>query len=515
MSSQEYIASQSAPLSKSQRRKLRRQRKIAGNKNAGTSVIKGPGTNQSDLSRSGINNYITKFIMNDNVPTPRPIPSPTSVFTVTRTINFKAPTGDPLNLVVIAQPDVYDPYLYYNPHGVTSTTSVVLEFVKSGTLLLQGESYASGSRDIHLMFSLVPNNPAIQRVQPVFKVASLSSICIAPDYRDYETLLIEDGGIPYYNFAAATALSTVSVTYVVRGSAYATVTANLLEYDNVNLTGTLTVAPMTVIANNANQFTISLSAHTFALNTRSITFQLIGMAKIDSVTIDAGFNISSFHLDNYESGILSPVNPSDEASWNATLQVSDAWAVTGMHVTVSNTTAQSFTGGQVGMALVPISYVIPSDFTDCLNFISSRRHYKYIGPVITGAHGMWSPRDLRETLHQPIYGRLYSNRIVAAVNIPASGAAAASVQVKFSMRIELLTNSQTVASYLPPSSAVALDDLFASIRYHLNDAYGENPDHIQRLKDIAKRVAQNPALINSLKNLGKAGLAALSSALIL
>lgn len=488
----------------SMRRRARRSRRNKQMQSIDASVRK---VNLSD--NDGILKYCSKFVNNENVFTPRPIPSPTSVFTLSRTFNFSAPMGDALNLVFIAQPDIYEPYNYFNIHGVSSTTSVLLEFLNSSTMLLPGESYATGSRDIRIMFPIVPNNPAITRVQSVFKVAQLSTICVAPDYRDPETLLIQDGAVPYFNFSAATGASIINIGFVVQGATSGTVTCDYLFYDQKDLKGNLTTQPMIVTASNANLYNVSLAAFPVPVGTQSFSISLQGFARLDAISLSAGFNLVAFHLDNYDSGILNPVNPTDEASWLTTVQAADAWAVTGLHVTATNTTAQGFTGGRVGMALIPLSYAIPSDYTDCINFISSRRHYKYVGAVIDGAHGVWSPRDLRETLHQPTYARMYSNRIVVACNIPSSGAAAASVQIQVSLRLELLTNSQTIASYLPPSSSVALDALFAAIRDNLNYAFGENPKHVERLKQIAKDVATNPAVVSTMKQLGKAGLTTL------
>lgn len=461
-----------------------------------------------------LNEYVKKFVMNDNVASPRPIPNPTAVFTLTRVVNVSVPLNDTLGCVVIAQPDIHTPYLIYNPHGVTSSTSVVLEFLNSGTILLPGQNYAIGTRDIYMMFPLVPNNPNVGFIQPVFVLKGDGVIGLLPDYRDPEALLFQEGGRPYYNFVASTGLSTISLVINVKGSTSGTPSVNMIEYDNLDLSGSQTSSPFIATAANANNYTFTLTAYVPPVGTRSITFAMDGWAKIDSVSVANGFNISNWHLDNYSTDVLSAVNPADLSTWNSVVQVTDAWSVTGLHMTVTNTTAAGFTGGRVGMSLIPASYAIPSNFHDAYSLINSRKNYKFSGNIVKGAHGMWSPRDLRESLHQTINERLYSNRIVAAVQIPASGSAAASIQVTLSLRLEMLCNSQVIPTVVPPSSSYALDTLFAAIRQQLDIAYGENPDHLERLKTIARSVANNPQVRTALSSIGKAGLTALAGLLI-
>lgn len=285
-------------------------------------------------------------------------------------------------------------------------------------------------------------------------------------------------------------------------------------YDGLDLTGTETVVPIVVTAANANFVTCTLATVAPPLNTQSIYIMIEGVVKLDQIVIDNGHNISSWPLVSRPITVLSPPNPSDQAQWDTFVQVSDAWAVTGMEVILTNDTALSFTSGKCSIALIPPSYAIPTAQEPCFKFLTSRRQLTFQGASVKGCHGLWSPRDLRETMHNFNYSRMYSNKVVSSFQITPSGATAAAITLSFSIRFELLANSQVIPTSLPPSSAVALDILFAAIRRHLQVAYCENPSHASKLMELARKVASSPEVKDAFKNILSTGSKALIGALL-
>ena len=153
--------------------------------------------------------------------------------------------------------------------------------------------------------------------------------------------------------------------------------------------------------------------------------------------------------------------------------------------------------GSVAIALVPESLNLPlDDPAACYAAISKLPYDKYTGPLKYGAHCFWRPATIRELLFSENNVRdpqAISNCIVVAWLSPATSAGQPpEVVIKVDSIWEWVYDSQSLPQFRAPFGWSYLEALYASISMY-NPA-GENPNHMKKVREIAKKVASNPVV---------------------
>lgn len=159
--------------------------------------------------------------------------------------------------------------------------------------------------------------------------------------------------------------------------------------------------------------------------------------------------------------------------------------------------ADQTNAGSVAIALVPEGTNLPlDDPAACYTAISKLPYDRFTGPLKFGAHCFWRPATIRELLFTDNKVRdpqLASNFIVVAWLSPATTAGQPpEVILKVDSIWEWVFDSQSLPQFRAPFGWSYLEALYASISMY-NPA-GENPNHIKKVKEIAKKVASNPVV---------------------
>lgn len=190
--------------------------------------------------------------------------------------------------------------------------------------------------------------------------------------------------------------------------------------------------------------------------------------------------------------------PVSEDSVYATLTAhSTKYRMDAMSLLLQFRGADMTNAGSVAIALVPEGTNLPlGDPAACYAAISKLPYDKYTGPLKNGAHCFWRPATIRELLFTDNRVRdpqLASNFIVVAWLSPATTAGQPpEVVIKVDSVWEWVFDSQSLPQFRAPFGWSYLEALYASISMY-NPA-GENPNHMKKVKEIAKKVASNPVV---------------------
>lgn len=448
---------------------------------------------------------------------PRPIPTPAASYVLQRVVIINAPIGTALSGVVYAQPDLRLPMVtYYDDASGGRVIADTFEFGISRTLLLPSESFAVDETTIHVIPQLVSSLAHNVNVRPNILGSNTPSVCVYPDYRDPDIFKIGLGGKGYYNLSAATDNTTnLPVQFKITGVFNGPPIMDIVWYNGIDLSGGSTVIPLASTTISGDEFNFNGSGVIYVHpGSRSFTYTIKNVLRLDSLAVissSAFTQANSFDVINGEN--IYAVPSSDEQSWNSTVKSIEGWAPTGLALTATSVSAEAFTGGNIAVGLIPVSVTPYTNYQSLYNVIESRRSYKYTGRVVDGAHGLWAPRTLSDVSDLNAYTTLQSNLIGIAFSFPGSGAAAPEIKFTLTQRYDLQLNTALIPSVVPLSSPTALARIFALMRQHLNYVYGDNPNHMARLKKVASMIVESETFKQLVKDLGSTTVKSLAATL--
>lgn len=205
----------------------------------------------------------------------------------------------------------------------------------------------------------------------------------------------------------------------------------------------------------------------------------------------------SIDISNLDGNVVVYPPTSEDAIYDTLVESSSKYRLDAMSLLLQFRGADMSNAGSVAIALVPEGTNLPlNDPAACYEAIAKLPYDKYTGPLKLGAHCFWRPATIRELLfadnrvHDP---RSVSNFIVVAWRSPATTAGQPpEVIIKVDSVWEWIYDSQSLPQFRAPFGWSYLEALYASISMY-NPA-GENPGHMKKIKDIAKKVASNPVV---------------------
>lgn len=151
--------------------------------------------------------------------------------------------------------------------------------------------------------------------------------------------------------------------------------------------------------------------------------------------------------------------------------------------------------GHVCCALVPAELDIPTDAGECINFVAKLPQVrKYEGKIGNGAHVSWMPDNINQLWLRPkAAAPIPSQKLVFAFQAPPPG----NLQTA-SMR--LYTWSNVEFETYDPSYGASAGCSAGMLMTAIVDSYGtcqpcsENPNHLKKVADIAKKVVSDPTV---------------------
>jgi len=246
-------------------------------------------------------------------------------------------------------------------------------------------------------------------------------------------------------------------------------------------------------------------------------------------------DFSNFSL-TIESGIgqFLRINPlAAEAGYQTLLQVATQWSITSMSLLVTNMQSDLNNGGTIAAAVVPYGTHISLEPGICYSQVTQLPYNSYNGQLSKGSHCSYLGERIQDYYFRDVFETdAFGLRAIGGPScystgsIPVAGSTVDSCNVRVAINInyEFIIPSRIYTSVV---SNVNLDYfvvmLAALKKYGFtvgSPLVGENPDHLRRIKTIAKKIAADPHVreaarhgINALTGLTKAALPALLSIL--
>lgn len=437
---------------------------------------------------------------------PRPIPTPAASYVMQRVIKITAPFSTALSGCVYAQPDLRLPMVtYFNDTTGGRTIADSFEFGISRTILLPSESFFVENSTVHVIPQLISSLAHNIDIRPNIVAVSTPSVNVYPDYRDPDIFKIGMGGKGYYNLTSATDNTTnMPVQFKVTGVFNGPPVMSIVWYPQPDLQGNSTTIPLASTTISGDEFNFNASGIAYVhTGSRSFTYIITNIIRLDSLAVLSSSTFTqAVSFDVVKGENVATVAASDADAWAATVKAIEGWAPTGVALTATSVSADAFTGGNIGVGLIPISVTAYTDFQSLYDAIVARRSFKYTGRVVDGAHGLWAPRTLSDVSDLNAYTCLQSNMIGIAFSFPASGSASAEIKLTLTLRYDLQVNTTLIPSVIPLSSPTALARIFALVREHLSYIYGDNPGHMQRLKKVARDMLGSDTFKSLVKEIG-------------
>lgn len=151
--------------------------------------------------------------------------------------------------------------------------------------------------------------------------------------------------------------------------------------------------------------------------------------------------------------------------------------------------------GLIGVARVPEGTAIPSGSAqDVYNWIATLPYDAYTGPAKQGGHTFWLPKTLRDIMFKKRADTLDSSNflVIAFIVPPTSAGQVPSFSIVAKSTWEWIYASQSLPQFVAPPGWSYLEALYAVLgRFNPS---GENPNHMAKVKKIAREAAKNPAL---------------------
>jgi hypothetical protein len=239
-------------------------------------------------------------------------------------------------------------------------------------------------------------------------------------------------------------------------------------------------------------------------------FGIFLVAELDTNHLFTQYDSSTMALTvntaDQSSTFYSPVAADELNHYLATLDSCTSWSFVGCAVTVTNLAAGILSGGNVSTALVPYGSLqtIPTTPTTLYEWIQQRPYDNFDGPVANGSHASWLGEKVQDYYLRPMQDYNEAPHIVACVNAPDQAPVVTlNVRVKIVAVYEFVCYTQLVHNEICPQNVEFFNKMLGVIRLHSLSSdetlVGDNPDHMKRIKSLAKKVASNPAVRNVAK----------------
>lgn len=434
---------------------------------------------------------------------PRPVSAPTSCFVSQRSLIVEGNSANPLTLTFVMTPDLTNSLMYWvNTSDTDYYYNTNLQLVKHCSFTLPGTNLKSEVDTISTVpyFTNTGNTSQhhLQRVRAVQGVRSFYS-----DFRDPSELITGINSSAYYNINKDVE-TTLAATLVISGAAITAPEVRVLWFQGRDLTGT--TDPELIVSTSSGSGQWSYTINKSKTTAGSFTVEIKGMLQVDAlawspaVITGSPVNPAIRYYDTVPI-IVSDVDPNDSDQWSAITAGAEAWSITGAAITLTNQSAALVTAGSNSIALFPSTYArLNAVNSEVSSAVASRRYTKYVGDAITGCHGIWAPKNVSDLMPQEIYHRSNTQFVMGSYSF--TGAGPQQVKITLSTRKELITNSQMVPTRFSPHSVTALSHLFAGMSLHLNQLYGCNSDHLDRIKKTAKSMATSEPMKQFFKDVG-------------
>lgn len=220
-----------------------------------------------------------------------------------------------------------------------------------------------------------------------------------------------------------------------------------------------------------------------------------------------GLRQSVINEDTWVINTYDPAPSLGEGLYRTALETSSKYSFPLLSILIRYTGSDLLNGGTLAIGVVPHNYPLSHDPAQAFEQISALGQRVYVGPMKKGAHGVYIPDDITRIAFFGMDEKINGRRLCCAI-LPQSAVGTASgsvVQVEIELRchIELINPSQTLRQQISGRiCADCIESMFAAIEAH-GGQVGENPSHVKRLVEMAKRAARDPEVQDSLKNVGK------------
>lgn len=305
---------------------------------------------------------------------------------------------------------------------------------------------------------------------------------------------------PYYNLGGAWSAGTSSASTLIN--------ANSITNVPVTLAGELGATETALLAQLSAPSVEVMGSLSFTIQTFSVWTKSLG----DSVVSKT---YSLFDLIGYDKHGVSALEQQ--------YKTAARHCVTGFSCCVTNTTAEIYKGGSIAAAQLPGDSIqdLPERPEQIKSFLASRNDGKvYTGMLKRGAHYSFIPEKVQdlffvregsdddlENFHLP-YG------VFAWEAAPIDGNNTLSVLITVKINVELITTDLSVTKFAPSQDLAQVHEIIVMLMQSFNPM-SENPDHLAKVKKIARGVVNHPMFRKTVTDLLKAGIKVAPSLLAL
>ncbi len=283
-----------------------------------------------------------------------------------------------------------------------------------------------------------------------------------------------------------------------------------LMFESRNAMGT-TMGSLTAVVNVA---TPGQTVYTFSgVIPVAAFFSLRFVPVLDNAPAITQFNSTlSFSIDSDVTGLF--YDPTD--GYETLTGAAQRWSITSASLLIQNTQSSLSNGGNIYIATVTNDYPLttyPLALSTQITTMQPQNFYN--GPLRKGAFASYLPEDSSGYFFQNVVAdattdsqQLDTPKLVASIIGPTDGS---SISLMVTMRInyEYIITSQVFTSAVSNNNITFLTECLGAIRAcELDDdlrLVGENPDHVRKIKTIARKVAQNPRVKDAARSALRVG----------
>lgn len=210
------------------------------------------------------------------------------------------------------------------------------------------------------------------------------------------------------------------------------------------------------------------------------------------------FGYSVLHLDvsltEQSSGTLA-IKSMNDSIFAGILKEATQYSIPRFSALLEWTGSHQYDAGNISAALVPYGTQINMDDPEgTMAHLNALPYRNYKGRASKGAHVCYVPARTQDVFLRPLNEPINGNFIVFAWNCPPSGDAgqAPSFSLHWKPAPEWLADTSSLSQSLPPWDRDFVDTVFSFMAEH--NPSGENPNHIDKIKAIAKSISNNPVV---------------------
>lgn len=462
---------------------------------------------------------------------PRPIPTPAGVIFQHAELSKKIDVNiNPYN-ALIARPNVYNTLEIFETQAVSTSGSFQITSGQTDGLISNDTLYFWLSPDFVLADGTVLYSTVSQAVVAGVDAVALERLPASGLYPQSGTFQDISGGVRSWSgdwTAISPALSfkttqnvggaiNISVTpYYLVGGTWVSTASSVASLLNANNVTDVPVALPGETGATETALLVELTAPSFdVLRSLSFVAQTRGTWTKSEGDIVVTKTYSLFDLIGYDKHGVSALEQQ--------YRTANRHCVTGFSCCVTNTTADIYKGGSIAAAQLPGDSLIdlPDRPEQIKSFLASRNDGKvYTGMLKRGAHYSYIPEKVQdlffvregsdddlENFHLP-FG------VMAWEAAPIDGNNTLSILITIKMNVELITTDLSVSKFQPSQDLAQVHEIVTMLMQGHNPM-SENPDHMAKVKKIAKNVVTHPMFKKVVGDLARAGMKAAPSLLAL